>query len=591
MKKLAAFILVLIMVCTSAGVGVLASEAGSFTTDPMITSGDVYSVALKPDGTVWTAGGFTEYWNSYEQPPTEHCVPTRVTSLSSVIAVTAGAVHAAALKSDGTVWTWGENYHGQLGDNTIEMRNTPVQVVGLTNVTAISAGRLYTIALKADGTVWAWGNNIWGQLGDGSRRDDIPYSSIPVQVKGLSNVIEIAAGYTHAMALKSDGTVWGWGYNGDSNLGDGTSSTRDIPVPITGLSDVVSLSWGRAQFARKSDGTVWTWGFNPYIPTKEKISTPVQVPELSAFSQISVGYWHAIAMKPDGTVWTWGSNESNQLGNGVTADYALTPVQLPGASGVSSVAAGAAQSFAVMQDGTVYAWGMNDYGVIGNSILGGRFLVPARMLGENKAGCFNLLGENYKDDSALVPTKWTTSFTDVSTADRNYRSIAYVATKGIMNGTGKTTFSPEAPMSRGMMVTVLWHMTGSPSAEKEVSAFTDVAPGAYYANAVQWARAGGIVSGVSSSQFAPDIGLTKQDAIVILKGYMDWAEINIPATQEYQTFADEAQIADYAKNAMQTMNKIGVLTGMNNGDIQPRKVITRAEVAGMLHRFLEAQQD
>ena len=185
-------------------------------------------------------------------------------SLANVIAIAAGGSHTLALKSDGTVWAWGDNGYGHLGDGTTTERYTPVQVSGLTGVIAISAGGYHSAALKSDGTVWAWGWNCEGQLGNGTTSDVNPF---PVQVSGLTAVKAIAAGANYSKALKSDGTVWAWGAGYYGQLGDGTTVSKYTPVQVSGLTGVAAIGSGEYQFhsiALKSDGTVWTWGYNYY---------------------------------------------------------------------------------------------------------------------------------------------------------------------------------------------------------------------------------------------------------------------------------------------------------------------------------------
>ena len=181
--------------------------------------------------------------------------------------ISTGEEHTLALKSDGTVWAWGSNDNGQLGDGTYTYRITPVQVGSLSDIIAIACGGVldtkkgFSIALKSDGAVWAWGGNDNGQLGDGTKIG----KANPVQVNGLSDVIAVAGGGSHAAALKSDGTVWTWGYNSDGELGDGTKTKRTTPVQVSGLSNIIAIACGGYHtVALKSDGTIWTWGYNGY---------------------------------------------------------------------------------------------------------------------------------------------------------------------------------------------------------------------------------------------------------------------------------------------------------------------------------------
>ena len=258
-------------------------------------------------------------------PTTTTTAPPATPSIIATAAA-AGDLHSLAVKPDGTVWAWGYNYYGQVGDGTTTNRSTPVQVAGLSGVSAVAGGFDHSIALKTDGTVWAWGLNSSGQLGDGTTTN----RTTPVQVTGLSGVTAIVSGGHHSMALKLDGSVWTWGYNISGQLGDGTSANRSSPVQVTGLSGVTAIAGGDFHsIALKIDGTVWTWGYNYYGQlgdgTTTNRYTPVQVTGLTGVNAIAGGDLHSIALKLDGTVWTWGFNGSGQLGDG-TSTSRSTPV-------------------------------------------------------------------------------------------------------------------------------------------------------------------------------------------------------------------------------------------------------------------------
>lgn len=266
---------------------------------------------------------------------------TQGVKASSAIGVTpqvaAGGEHTVALKSDGTVWAWGYNAYGQLGNGNTTDSSIPVQVAGIDDVSAIAVGGFHTVALKSDGTVWAWGYNEYGQLGDGGAAN----SSTPVQVIGISDVSAISAGGAHTIALKNDGMVWAWGFNCFGQLGDGTELYDSAhlyspqPVQVVGICDVSSVACGNNHtVALKSNGTVWTWGWGGYGQLGNggamDSSTPAWVSDISGVSAIGLEMsYHSTALKIDGTVWGWGYNSHGQLGDGTTTN-SWVPVQVAG---------------------------------------------------------------------------------------------------------------------------------------------------------------------------------------------------------------------------------------------------------------------
>jgi alpha-tubulin suppressor-like RCC1 family protein/PKD repeat protein len=273
--------------------------------------------------------------------------------IANVTAIKTGYNHVLALKADGTVWAWGVNSSGQLGNGGTSSSSLPVLVSGLNDVIAISAGGNVSMALKSDGTVWAWGTNDSGQAGNGTSGGS---NTVPVK-SGVNNVIAIAAGFYHCAAVKSDGNVWEWGWMPGAT-----------PTQVAGISNVVSVADGSGTYpltlALKSDGTVWAWGQNDYGQLGNGSTTsspyvPVQVASLNNVVSIAVGDKTAVAVKGDGTVWTWGSNDWGLLGNGSGDSYSTVAVQVNSLTGVSGISLSSWTALAVKSDGTIWAWGNN----------------------------------------------------------------------------------------------------------------------------------------------------------------------------------------------------------------------------------------
>ncbi len=301
---------------------------------------------------------------------TDRLTPVRVSGLTGVVAVAADSggvvccgANSLAVKSDGSVWAWGGNIEGQLGDGTSIDRYSPVQVSGLTGAVAVAGGCYFSLALKSDGTVWGWGANWDGQTGTTTPPSEQGAKVLvlsPAQVSGLTDVIAISAGSEWGMALKVDGTVWAWGKNRKGQLGDGTSIDRYSPVQVKELSDptgylsgVLGISGGDGahSLAVKSDGTVWAWGSNPDGGLGDGSTTarltPVRVSGLTGVVAVEAGSDYSLALKSDGTVWAWGGNRRGQLGDGTTLSR-LTPAQISGLSGVIALEVGYFHNMAIV---------------------------------------------------------------------------------------------------------------------------------------------------------------------------------------------------------------------------------------------------
>jgi alpha-tubulin suppressor-like RCC1 family protein len=291
-----------------------------------------------------------------------------VTGLSDVVGISAGSGHSIALKKDGTVWTWGYNGEGQLGTRGAADSRfpTPQQVSGLSGIKAVVAGDRYCMALTGDGTVWSWGNNWHGQLGDGTKN----HSSSASQIPGISGVVALAAGMGHSLALSGDGTVWAWGYNDDGELGDGKRKDRFSPFKIPGLSGIKAVAAGsHHSVALKNDGTVWVWGGQNKA---DRSLTPRRLADLSHVVAISAGGWYSLALKDDGTVWAWGTIANGEQDDDTMNEVIRKPVQVKGLANVVGIANGLWHALAIKKDGTVWAWGRNYFGALGDGTETGR---------------------------------------------------------------------------------------------------------------------------------------------------------------------------------------------------------------------------
>ncbi len=252
-----------------------------------------------------------------------------------------------------------------MGDGTTTRRLTPVPVTGLTNVVAVAAGAAHSLALRANGTVAAWGLNVEGQLGDNSttRR------TTPVTVSGLTSVVAIAAGGLHSMALKADGTVWTWGANALGQIGDNTTTRRRVPVRVTTLAAAKAIAAGGVHSVAVTQvGSVFAWGGNPTGAVGDGTTTtrrvPVLVAGLANVATVSAGAAHTAAVSATGAHWAWGSN-LGALGDGTTT-LRLSPVPVTPPSGAAFIAAGGAHSLAMTPDGTVWSTGVNLLGPLGS---------------------------------------------------------------------------------------------------------------------------------------------------------------------------------------------------------------------------------
>jgi alpha-tubulin suppressor-like RCC1 family protein len=352
----------------------LAAPAGASVPGPAGASLGVYGWGQNDSGQLGL-GSFTA-----------QSQPAQLSGLANVQQVAEGQAFGAALLSDGTVDTWGYDGDGELGDGRIApaYRLSPAPVPGLDGVVQIAAGYQHVLALKSDGTVWAWGYNFYRELGNGTTADQ----PTPSQVPGLTGIAQVSASFYDSMARGFDGSVWAWGHNGFGELGDGTTTNRATPVKLPTLSEVTRISAGYEHgLAVKSDGTVWAWGNNAFgqlgVGTTTSHAAPVQVPGLTGATQVAAGQTHSLAVAgPGGSVWAWGDDSSSQLGDGATTQQ-KNPVSI-GLNGITQISAGSNQSAAVSSTDVAYSWGAN--GIAIDSGQSGPVSVPLPVFLPNNVG-------------------------------------------------------------------------------------------------------------------------------------------------------------------------------------------------------------
>lgn len=348
------------------------SEAGYYVehflaTAPRITAGNAHAAAVKGDGSLWSWGD-----NSYGQLGIGAGILTAMPKLvlSGVREVAAGTKHTVALKGSGTVFTWGNNSTGALGTGDNFDQPLPTSVFSFKSIRSVAAGNGFTLALDQNGSVYSWGDNSYGQLGSGAPQEQSPAPQT-VLMPADSHVSAVSAGSNHVLALNAEGEVWGWGSNSRSQLGSDQFTFASLPVRLPWLSMISAVAaGGEHSLALTFDGTVVAWGSNSrgQLGNGNNMDSvvPVAVTGLTDVVAVAAGLDHSLALKRDGSVWAWGGNGHGQLGNNDPQKRdSSTPVQVANLSGLPlggmvSITAGNAFSIAMKYDGTVLSWGQNN---------------------------------------------------------------------------------------------------------------------------------------------------------------------------------------------------------------------------------------
>lgn len=279
--------------------------------------------------------------------------------------------HCIAIKADGTLWAWGQNSYGELGDGTFIGKRSPIQIGNSTNWKSVSAGSgssYFSLALKTDGTLWSWGYNDNGQLGDGTLNNQ----SIPAQVGNDTTWNIISTGQRHCLAIKKDETLWAWGDNYSGQLGDGTTIDKSSPIQIGSSTwKFIDGSLTGNSFGIKTDGSLWSIYLNH-----------TQIGTSTNWKYISVGLTHKVGIKTDGTLWTWGDGTAGALGDGSISSSSSVPIQRGTDTDWETAESNEYFSLATKSNGTLWAWGNNSFGVYGDGTYTSKY-IPTQVGTEN----------------------------------------------------------------------------------------------------------------------------------------------------------------------------------------------------------------
>ena len=353
------------LTATTAG-GTSPLARASFARARTLAAGATHTVAVRADGSLWAWGNNANGQLGLGSTGGQQASPVRVGLDTNWASVAAGGTHTVAIKTDGSLWAWGNNASGQLGLSNTTSQNTPQRVGTSTSWASVAAGSAHTVAIQADNTLYAWGLNDNGQLGLGN----LINQNAPQPVATGTSWASAGAGSSHTVAVRLDGSLWAWGLNTSGQLGLSNTTSQSTPQRVgTGTSWASAAAGGSHSVAARADGTLWAWGLNTSgqlgLANNTNQNTPQPVGTTTNWLSAATGDAHTVALQADGSLWAWGSNATGQLGLGNLANQ-TTPQAVPAVTTWLSVTAGTGYSAGEQGCGATWAWGLNASGQVGD---------------------------------------------------------------------------------------------------------------------------------------------------------------------------------------------------------------------------------
>lgn len=514
-----------------------------------VSGGISHSIALKSDGSVWTWGSNQQLGLGQSGGVAEQATPEKVEDLRAFISVSAGYDFSLALRYDGSVYVFG-------GEDASDA--SPIsQVPDLTGIVAVAASQAEGLALDGDGFVWQW------RIGE-----------TPRQVRGLKNVAAISAGGAHFLALKASGEVWAWGANMYGQLGNGTKDAAANPVKVEGIRNVVYVAAGFSHtLAVTSDGSVYAWGSNTYgqigDDTSETRTTPVKALEISNAIQVSAGNEISMALTKNNKIYTWGYGEYGQLGDGTYTISQKKPTKLATEGKPVYIASGVHHNFYIDYSGDLFAWGRNRSNQLGTDT------------SENESRPKKVL-----DDLARDSAYKTLLFSDAATWAEPELSALYAM--GIVPPMFWDSY--RGNVTRGevaALLVCLYEQLKTDIADRSIAEFEDIG-GHLFEQEIQKAFRLKLVNGISPTIFKPDGNITRQEATKMISSFVAKMEdIDMPSgISSLAFYKDASKIAEWAIPFVAFAYDNDIMRGSTDGRFMPQNNLTKDETLVIIYRTI-----